>query len=196
MSASPSAHNLDREGPPSEPSPISLDIAGSMIPQFPVPNLDTDKEMSNAQGAITQSPPHEPPAQTPRPNAPSMSFTVRIPGPTSYANALKHTAQQAGNNPLEEPSDGGERPHKEALEESISQRWPQGAASGPIKGFCAKRIMENLNPVVCEAWEQEVQDAIFVHYPDGGYDFSMALNVHTIADDLESEQTTGMTIEG
>ena len=189
MSAPQSSHSLDREGPPPEPSLISLDIAGAMIPQFPMPGLDTDEEMGNAQEATTQTtPPHKPPTQPPKAGAPSTSFTIRVPGPTSYANALKRTAQQAGDDSLEEKSSEGEQPDKDVPEEIISQRWPQGAASGPIKGFCARRIMENLNPVVREAWEQEVQDAIFVHYPDGGYDSSMALNVHIIADDLESEQ--------
>ena len=189
MSAPQSTQNLDREGPPPEPSLISLDIAGAMIPQYPMPGLDTDEEMGNAQEATTQAtPPHKPPTQPPKVGTPSMSFMIRVPGPTSYANSLKRTAQQAGDDSLEEENNGGKQPDKEVPEEAISQRWLQGAASGPIKGFCMRQIMKNLNPVVPEAWEQEVQDAIFVHYLDGGYDSSMALNVHIIANDLESEQ--------
>ena len=149
MSAPQSTHSLDKEGPPPEPSLTSLEIAGAMIPQFLMPGLDTDEEMGNAQEATTQTtPPHKPPTQPPKAGAPSTSSTIRVPGPISYANALKCTAQQAGDDSLEEESGKGEQPNKEVPEEIISQCWPQGAASGPIKGFCVRQIMENLNPVV------------------------------------------------
>ena len=113
--------------------------------------------MGNAQEVTTQAtPPHKPPTQPPKVGTPSTSFTIRVPGLTSYANTLKRTAQQAGDDSLEEENNRGEQPDKEAPKEGISQCWPQGAASGPIKCFCMRQSMENLNPVIHEAWEQEV----------------------------------------
>lgn len=54
--------------------------------------------------------------------------------------------------------------------------------------------MENLDPLIREAWEQEIQDAVFVHYLDGGYNSSVALNIHVIADDLDSEQRLSLPL--
>ena len=65
--------------------------------------------------------------------------------------------------------------------------WPLGTTSGPIKGFCANHVMENLNPLVCDAWEKETREAIFIHYLDGGYNPDVTQNVHTITKDLRSK---------
>ena len=106
----------------------------------------------------------------------------------TYANALKRTAEQAGNHSPEGPNgDSGQHGSEEEDSSEIALPWPLGTFSGPIKGFCSDRVMENLDPLVRSAWELEVQEAVFVHYLDGGYNLDIAQNVHTIAEDLKSK---------
>lgn len=57
---------------------------------------------------------------------------------------------------------------------------------GPIKGFDARKIYDNLNGQVQQAWERKAETAIFVHYLDGGYGPNMAMNVRIIAGELRS----------
>jgi hypothetical protein len=58
---------------------------------------------------------------------------------------------------------------------------------GPIKGFSAERVLDNLDPQVREAWKKRTANAVFVHYLNGGYSPNVAQNVHVIANDLKSE---------
>ena len=62
----------------------------------------------------------------------------------------------------------------------------QKPSPGPIKGFSADRVLENLDAQVKEAWKGRMADAVFIHFLDGGYDQNIAHNVHVIADDLKS----------
>ena len=66
-------------------------------------------------------------------------------------------------------------------------RWPKKPTSGPIKGFNATRVYENLDFQVKETWKEHAQEAVFVHYLDGGYNPNVAQNVHAIAEDLKSK---------
>ena len=58
---------------------------------------------------------------------------------------------------------------------------------GPIKGFTANNVYYNLDEQVQGAWETHAASAILVHYLDGGYSSTMALEVHAIADDIQSK---------
>jgi hypothetical protein len=40
--------------------------------------------------------------------------------------------------------------------------------------------------MVRESWASQTQEAIFVHYLNGGYNPNIAQNVHAIAEDLKS----------
>lgn len=130
-------------------------------------------------------PPHPDPsqAQTTGTGArnPTPHFTVRIPGPHTYANALKRPADQA------EIDQGGPSAAQttQSGEESVDDGEPK--LPGPIKGFSTERVLENLDPLVRAAWESRADDAVFVHYLDGGYNPNIAQNVHAIAEDLKSE---------
>lgn len=106
----------------------------------------------------------------------------------SYANALKRPAGQTEDNPLENLDNNGEQ-HSNGGTEVLATplQWPQGAASGLIKGFCSDCIMENLDPIVCEAWKEETHKVVFIHYLDRGYNPSVAQNVHIISEDLKSK---------
>ena len=70
-------------------------------------------------------------------------------------------------------------------DEDSEEEW--GEFPGPIKGFDARKIYENLNGQVQQAWEERAETAIFVHHLDGGYGPNMAMNVRTIAAELRSE---------
>ena len=84
----------------------------------------------------------------------------------------------------------GERPppgDSESLsdDEDSEDEWEE--FPGPIKGFDTKKVYENLNGQVQQAWEERAATAIFIHYLDSGYGPNMALNVRTIAEELRSE---------
>ena len=152
------------------------------------PNFDTDAEMANEHGSPEPAPLTEPPTHTSGTCPPSMGFTIHILGLVSYANALKQSAEQAGNRSSEGPDNSNEQGNSKEVDNPESNlHWPLGSLSGPIKGFCAERIMENLDPHVRCAWEGATQEAIFVHYLDGGYNPNIAQNIHAITEDLKSE---------
>ena len=70
-------------------------------------------------------------------------------------------------------------------DEDSDEEW--GESPGPIKGFDVKKIYENLNGQVQQAWEERAGTAIFVHHLDSGYGPNMAMNVRTIAAELRSK---------
>lgn len=157
--------------------------------------LDADAEMSNVQemnNQVTPPPDNSLPQTTNRANTPSTSLAIRIPGRASYANALKRTAEQAGNQTPEQGNSDVEveqdnHSETEGQENSLL-RWPQKTTSGPIKGFNNDKVFENLDRQVREAWERRAQEAVFVYYMDGGYSPNIAQNVHAIAEDLKSKR--------
>lgn len=55
---------------------------------------------------------------------------------------------------------------------------------GPIKGFNANNVFYNLLGEVQAAWEEKADEAIFIHYLNGSYSPTMALEVHTVRKDL------------
>ena len=75
----------------------------------------------------------------------------------------------------------------EDAEEEVEGQDETKAEPGPIKGFSSERVLENLNPQVRQAWKDQADEAIFVHYLSGGYTPNVAQNVHVIAKDLTSE---------
>ena len=84
----------------------------------------------------------------------------------------------------------GERPPpgvSESLSDDEDSEEEWGELPGPIKGFDVKKIYENLNGQVQQAWEERAETAIFVHYLDSGYGPNMAMNVRTIAEELRSK---------
>ena len=160
MPATPNLSNLEPPLAPAQPGPIA---AAAITPQPLTSNPDTDTEMSNAN-----DPPN--PARTSGTHPPSTGFTIRIPGPTSYANALRRAMGQTEDPSPERPNSGDEQGDREEVDNlEPDPRWPLGTTAGPIKGFCADHIMENLNPLVHDAWEKETPEAVFVHYLDEGY---------------------------
>jgi hypothetical protein len=119
--------------------------------------------------------PDAPPKTTP----PSSQFTIRIPKHRgSYANALKRAAEQTEDDEEEETNHSDEEKH--------TSMWPAKSPSGPIKGFSPSRALDNLDLLVRESWASQTQEAIFVHYLDGGYNPNIAQNVHIITEDLKS----------
>jgi hypothetical protein len=56
----------------------------------------------------------------------------------------------------------------------------------PNKGFHPPRDFDNLDTLVRDSWANETQEAIFVHYLNGGYNPNIAQNEHVIAEDLKS----------
>lgn len=79
------------------------------------------------------------------------------------------------------PSSGdGDPPNEEDAEGEVD-KFP-----GPIKGFDARKIYDNLNGQVQQAWERKAETAIFVHHLDSGYGPNMAMNVRVIAGELRS----------
>ena len=58
------------------------------------PLTDTDQVMGNVQDAAGQHPPTQTPGEV---SSPPGRLTIRIPGPTTYANALKRTFDQTKN---------------------------------------------------------------------------------------------------
>ena len=96
-------------------------------------------------------------------------------------NTENHPPEGLNNN-------DGQHDREEPSSPETTLRWPLGTLSGPIKGFSSNKVMENLDPQVRSAWELKTQEAIFVHYLDGGYNPDVTQNVHTIAEDLKSKQ--------
>ncbi|KAF9783296.1 hypothetical protein BJ322DRAFT_1110179 [Thelephora terrestris] len=166
------------QGPPEEPNP-----------QPPTLVTDTDQVMGSVEEPVAPSQPVL--ASNPTPTdreasaPPPSRFTIRIPSQMNYANALKRTADQSGNGDdhrEEEQSDHEE----EVTPVATVPRWPRVSPSGPIKGFSTKKVLENLDLQVKETWQSQAQEAVFVHYLDGGYNLNIAQNVHTIAKDLQT----------
>ena len=168
----------------------------SLTPQPQAFDRDIDEEMSNVQETPTPThTPTSPPTCDQRAYPPSTGFMIRVPAPTTYANALKCSAQQVDNHPPEDPTNIDEQSSNEDPgEPRPAPNWPTGAPSGIIKGFCASKIMENLNPIVCSAWKQEAPEAVFIHYLDGGYNLDIAQNMHIIAEDLKSKHKNRHTL--
>ena len=148
---------------------------------------DTDQIMDNAPGIGEQnSPPRNQPNRPSGGNGtPSGRFTLRIPSQINYANALKRTVDQVGDT---DDNGDGSRPDQEVPVET-APRWPQKPVPGPIKGFNATRVFENLDYQVKESWKRQAKEAVFVHYLGGGYNPTVAQNVHTIGEDLKSKHT-------
>ena len=170
--------------PLTAPAQPSQNVMTPAPPQPRLPYLDTDAEMTNIHE------PTETPTHAPGICPPSTGFTIRIPSPMTYANALKRTTEQAGNCSPERPSSSDEQGDSEEIASiETNPRWPLGSPSGPIKGFCADHIMENLDPLVRSAWEKESQEVVFIHYMDGGYNPDIAHNVHAISEDLKSKSS-------
>jgi hypothetical protein len=120
----------------------------------------------------------------------STEFSMRVPGPSgrpmTYANALKRTADQTGSSPQEDVSGTqSAEPEDEESGELDQEDWKP--PPGPVKGFDAERVLENLDPQVREVWADRAHEAVFVHYLGGGYTPHVAQNVHVIANDLKSE---------
>lgn len=114
----------------------------------------------------------------------------------TYANALKRTAEQSVEETLDrESEDGNSNADNEEEQYADERRWPQGAPSGPIKGLDLRKILEKLDPQVREAWEGQLDEAVFVHHLDGGYTPDISHKVHTIVDDLTSKHTTAVQNE-
>jgi hypothetical protein len=117
---------------------------------------------------------------------PSTRFTIRIPGaPMNYAAALKRTADQAGNENPDSPNDDRED-NTTAADPAAPELAPWKLGPGPVAGFTTNRLLENLDPTVRKAWEEEAaRGGIFVHYLDGGYTPDVANNAGVIEDDLK-----------
>jgi len=150
------------------------------------------EDATGRPGSSTQNPRPTtltPPDGTRGPGAsfPSTQFTVMAPRPTSYANALKRTADQVGNDSEGELTDDRSPPEDRENDEGGDHQGFSNPPPGPIKGFDTERIFKNLDPVVRESWESQVDEAVFIHYLSGGYDPNIAQNVHVIAEDLKSE---------
>jgi hypothetical protein len=154
----------------------------------PTSAQDVDEMMDGIQMA-NHDPytPNTPPTQAPKKTA--TPLTIKAPGPTSYANALKRAAEQTEDVDQVKEREEFEAPDEGETEERTTNipPWPKYASSGPIKGFSTEQILKNLDPVVRETWEGQMDTAIFVHYLDGGYSMNIAQNVHTIAEDLKSK---------
>ncbi|KAF9780847.1 hypothetical protein BJ322DRAFT_1112242 [Thelephora terrestris] len=151
------------------------------------PARDTDHEMGGMNDVADRNPPtpsHPPSDNAGKAGASLAGFTLRIPGPKSYANALKRPAEQTGS----DNGDAGEQSGDEQQTE-LATEWAKHLPSGPIKGFNLNRVLENLNPLVREAWESKLDEAVFVHYLDGGYNPALAQKVHVITDDLKKLYT-------
>ena len=86
----------------------------------------------------------------------------------------------------ETPSDG---------EDDGSEDDEPGGLPGPIKGFDAVKIYENLNGQVQHNWESRASFSVLVHYLDGGYGPGLAENVKLIKKDLSSKLPTCMAGE-
>ena len=173
--------------------PVHVDpnATSDAMTSSPDPMTGIDEMVPTDPVAGDHNLPRPGPAQTqtvgPDAKNPTPRFTVRIPGPHTYANALKRTADQAGNG-QGEPSNAQAT---ESEEEDVDRGDPK--LSGPIKGFTTKRVFENLDPLVRAAWESRADDAIFVHYLDGGYNPNVAQSVHIIAEDLKSKHLDDAT---
>ena len=150
---------------------------------------DADQEMGNEQETTIPPPPPQPeypPQPSERASMPSTRFTIRVPGQMNYAGALKRSAEQAEEADEEnrdEPLDG-----TEGATEPASPK-PNLRTSGLIKGL-DNNVFANLDLQVREAWESQAQEAVFVHYLDGGYSPNIAQNVHVIAEDLKGESNS------
>ena len=75
----------------------------------------------------------------------------------------------------------------EDTKEEVEGQDETKAEPGPIKGFSSEWVLENLNPQVQQAWKDQADEAIFVHYLSRGYTLNVAQNVHVITKDLTSE---------
>lgn len=167
------------------PVPTGPGAASRMATTNPDPMTGIDEAVPTDLAPEDREPPRPGPAQAQAfgvdARNPTPHFTIRIPGPHTYANALKRTADQAGND------QGGPSAEQatQSEEEPVDDREPK--LPGPIKGFSTERVLENLDPLVRAAWESRTDDTIFVHYLDGGYNPNVAQSVHVIAEDLKSE---------
>ncbi|KAF9789375.1 hypothetical protein BJ322DRAFT_1177384 [Thelephora terrestris] len=99
------------------------------------------------------------------------STTLAAPNPwqprQSYAGVVisQGSAPIAGEDPASNDDEVDEKP-------------------GLIKGFDSKKIWVNLNGRVQHDWESKANQAVLVHYLDGGYGPNLASNVRLIKEDL------------
>ena len=174
------------EDPPTN-SP-GLVLYADNIPTTPQldPTLETDDEMTIEQEIVYQIGPGNLPPRNPDGVIPPTRLATRASRPTSYANALKRTADQARNETSEDEADNNERPDYENPEEveETASLWPNKAVSGPIKGFTTERVLENLDHLIRGEWEKQSGEGIFIHHLDGGYHPYIAQTVHTVEEDL------------
>ena len=80
--------------------------------------------------------------------------------------------------------EGTEDPHEG--EPGPSEQDEPKPNPGPIKGFRNHKVLENLDPLVCKAWKEQANQALFVHYLDAGYSQNIAQNVHVMVEDLQT----------
>ena len=111
-------------------------------------------------------------------------------GGFTYANVLKRSADQIGNDPLERPQEECPPQEEEITGEGADSFRDRKRAPGPIKGFSTEKVLENLDLTVREEWSEQAEEAVFVHYLNGGYNPNVAQNVHIIAEDLTSKPPT------
>lgn len=119
---------------------------------------------------------------------------VRSDRPAVQNSALKRTAEQVESGPE------GDTPHAQPApsddkEDGEKDDHQELFPPGPIKGFNTERIFKNLDPVVRKSWENQVGEAIFVHYLSGGYSPNIVQNVAVIAEDLMSKRFKSLKAE-
>ena len=146
----------------------------------PPQDNQTPKAVTSGWTTENDAPPGAPSATT-ETSLPSTRFTIRIPGPMTYANVLKRTYGQA----MSTDGEGTEDPH-EGKPGPGEQGEPK-PNPGPIKGFRNHKVLENLDPLVRKAWKEQANQALFVHYLDAGYSQNIAQNVHVMVEDLQSK---------
>ena len=172
------------------PRPTGNSVDTILLPQtasLPDPVIDTDEDMESVPEAGTPEPPSPADARPDEAGAVDTSIVIRI-GPRDYASAVGRVAKRVeANNPETARDSEASTDQQEAGEPGAGIMWPQKPSSGPIKGFTPKKVFDNLDPLIREAWEEQAQDAVFVHYFDGGYTPTVAQNVQTIIEDLQSE---------
>ena len=140
---------------------------------------DSEVEM---EGVLGPSPPPQPPTAVAEPHA---QPAIQTPAQGLTNGAVKRKAQS------DESEDGEDvdqppTPPPDGNQGADPLDWPINIP-GPIKGFDTSRILENLDPAVREEWEAQINEAVFIHYLDGGYTPTIAQNVHVIAEDLKSK---------